>query len=115
MAGLIHDLGKALMPKEILNKPGKLTDQEFLIIQSHPREGYKLLAQGTDIDPSVADVCLHHHEKFNGSGYPDGLKGDDISLFSRMGAVCDVYDAITSDRPYKAGWDPAESLRKMSG
>jgi HD-GYP domain-containing protein (c-di-GMP phosphodiesterase class II) len=59
-------------------------------------------------------VCLHHHEKIDGSGYPDGLAGDAISLFARMGAVCDVYDAITSNRPYKAGWDPAESLRKMA-
>ena len=62
----------------------------------------------------VMDVCLHHHEKMDGSGYPHGLKGDEISLFAKMGAVCDVYDAITSNRPCKAGWDPAESLRKMA-
>jgi hypothetical protein len=62
----------------------------------------------------VLDVCLHHHEKVNGSGYPEGLKADSISLFAKMGAVCDVYDAITSNRPYKAGWDPAESMRKMA-
>jgi hypothetical protein len=60
------------------------------------------------------DVCLHHHEKVDGSGYPHRLKGDEISLFAKMGAVCDVYDAITSDRPYKRGWDPAESIRKMA-
>nr|MBP8287278.1 phosphodiesterase [Rhodoferax sp.] len=60
------------------------------------------------------DVVLHHHEKTSGTGYPKGLKGDQISLYSKMGAVCDVYDAITSNRPYKAGWDPAESLRKMA-
>jgi hypothetical protein len=62
----------------------------------------------------VLDVCLHHHEKMDGSGYPKGLKGDAISLFAKMGAVCDVYDAITSNRPYKSGWDPAESLRQMA-
>ena len=67
-----------------------------------------------DIDPVVLDVCLHHHEKVDGSGYPHGLKDQEISLFAKMGAVCDVYDAITSNRPYKSGWDPAESLRKMA-
>jgi HD-GYP domain-containing protein (c-di-GMP phosphodiesterase class II) len=114
VAGLMHDLGKAAMPMEVLNKPGKLTDAEFAIIKRHPEEGYKLLLSGTDVDPMILDVCLHHHEKTDGSGYPKGLKGDEISLFAKMGAVCDVYDAITSNRPYKAGWDPAESLRRMA-
>lgn len=114
MAGLMHDLGKAQMPMEVLNKPGKLTDEEFAIIKTHPEEGYKLLQTGADVDPVIMDVCLHHHEKTDGSGYPKGLKSDQISLFAKMGAVCDVYDAITSNRPYKAGWDPAESLRKMA-
>lgn len=114
LAGLMHDLGKAQMPMEVLNKPGKLTDQEFAIIKTHPEEGYKLLLAGVNVDPVVLDVCLHHHEKTDGSGYPKGLKSDEISLFAKMGAVCDVYDAITSNRPYKAGWDPAESLRKMA-
>jgi len=114
IAGLMHDLGKAAMPMDVLNKPGKLTDAEFAIIKTHPEEGYKLLQSGTDVDPMVLDVCLYHHEKVDGSGYPKGLKGDQISLFAKMGAVCDVYDAITSNRPYKSGWDPAESLRKMA-
>ena len=114
VAGLMHDLGKAAMPMEVLNKPGKLTDEEFAIIKRHPEEGYKLLLTGTDVDPMILDVCLHHHEKTDGSGYPKGLKDQEISLFAKMGAVCDVYDAITSNRPYKAGWDPAESLRRMA-
>jgi putative nucleotidyltransferase with HDIG domain len=114
LAGLLHDLGKAVMPIEVLNKPGKLTDEEFTVIKSHPVEGHKMLLGGVNIDPIVLDVCLHHHEKTDGSGYPSGLKGPEISLFAKMGAVCDVYDAITSNRPYKAGWDPAESLRKMA-
>ncbi|APW42505.1 HD-GYP domain-containing protein [Rhodoferax saidenbachensis] len=114
IAGLMHDLGKAAMPMEVLNKPGKLTDGEFAIIKTHPEEGYRLLLTGQDVAPLVLDVCLHHHEKTDGSGYPKGLKGDAISLFAKMGAVCDVYDAITSNRPYKSGWDPAESLRKMA-
>ncbi|MES2878136.1 MAG: HD-GYP domain-containing protein [Pseudomonadota bacterium] len=114
LAGLMHDLGKAVMPMDVLNKPGKLTDTEFAIIKSHPVEGHKMLLGGDNVDPVVLDVCLHHHEKTDGSGYPKGLKGDEISIFAKMGAVCDVYDAITSNRPYKSGWDPAESLRKMA-
>lgn len=114
IAGLMHDLGKAAMPMDVLNKPGKLTDAEFAIIKTHPEVGYRLLQTGSAVDPMVLDVCLHHHEKVDGSGYPKGLKGDQISLFAKMGAVCDVYDAITSNRPYKSGWDPAESLRKMA-
>jgi HD-GYP domain-containing protein (c-di-GMP phosphodiesterase class II) len=114
MAGLMHDLGKALMPMEVLNKPGKLSPAEFNVIKTHPSEGHRLLLTGLDVDPLILDVCLHHHEKTDGSGYPKGLKADEISLFAKMGAVCDVYDAITSNRPYKAGWDPAESLRKMA-
>ena len=114
VAGLLHDLGKAMMPLEILNKPGKLTDEEFRIMKSHPEEGIKLLRESHGVDEIAFDVVLRHHEKAEGSGYPEGLKSDEISLYAKMGAVCDVYDAITSNRPYKAGWDPAESLRKMA-
>ncbi|OIQ64556.1 cyclic di-GMP phosphodiesterase response regulator RpfG [mine drainage metagenome] len=114
LAGLLHDLGKALMPLEVLNKPGKLTEQEFAVIKSHPARGHQLLLSGTQVDPMALDVCWHHHEKTDGSGYPKGLKNDEISLYAKMGAVCDVYDAITSNRPYKTGWDPAESMRKMA-
>jgi putative nucleotidyltransferase with HDIG domain len=114
MAGLLHDLGKVAMPSEVLNKPGKLTDDEFAIIKTHPTEGYKMLMASHGVDAVSLDVVLHHHEKMDGSGYPERLKGDEISLFAKMGAVCDVYDAITSNRPYKTGWDPAESLRKMA-
>jgi putative nucleotidyltransferase with HDIG domain len=114
LAGLLHDLGKAAMPMEVLNKPGKLTDAEFAIMKSHPVEGHKMLLAVGNVDPIALDVCLHHHEKTDGSGYPKGLKDEQISRFAKMGAVCDVYDAITSNRPYKHGWDPAESLRKMA-
>jgi putative nucleotidyltransferase with HDIG domain len=114
VAGLLHDLGKAAMPMEVLNKPGKLTDAEFTIMKGHPGQGHQMLLAVGQVDPVALDVCLHHHEKVDGSGYPKGLKDTEISLFAKMGAVCDVYDAITSNRPYKAGWDPAESLRKMA-
>lgn len=113
-AGLLHDIGKAVMPTQVLNKPGKLDDGEFEIIRTHPVRGYELLKEGGSASDVALDVCLHHHEKFDGSGYPHGLAGDAIQLFARMGAVCDVYDAITSDRPYKAGWDPAESVARMA-
>ena len=115
MAGLLHDLGKAVMPADVLNKPGKLTDDEFRLIQRHPERGHELLSQAGEVSEIVLDVCLHHHEKIDGSGYPHRLAGDAIGLHARMGAVCDVYDAITSNRPYKQGWDPAESIGRMAG
>ena len=114
MAGLLHDIGKAVIPTAVLNKPGKLDEAEFEVIKTHPVRGYELLRDGAGASELTLDVCLHHHEKFDGSGYPHGLAADAIHLFARMGAVCDVYDAITSDRPYKAGWDPAESVARMA-
>ena len=114
MAGLLHDLGKAAIPLSVLNKPGKLTDKEFDVVRSHPVEGYHMLKEGGNVPDAVLDACLHHHEKIDGSGYPDKLKGDNISVIARMTAICDVYDAITSDRAYKRGWDPSESLRRMA-
>ncbi|MCA0176838.1 MAG: HD-GYP domain-containing protein [Proteobacteria bacterium] len=113
-AGLFHDLGKAQMPLAVLNKPGKLTDAEFAIIKTHPQAGYDLMVQTEGAPPRTLDVVLHHHEKFDGSGYPHGLAGEAISPFARMGAICDVYDAITSNRCYKPGWDPAESIARMA-
>lgn len=114
MAGLLHDLGKMGIPNEILNKPGKLTDAEFNTVKEHPEIGAKILLDNPLVSALVLDVVLHHHEKVDGSGYPHGLNGANISLFAKMGAVCDVYDAITSNRSYKKGWSPAESIRKMA-
>jgi HD-GYP domain-containing protein (c-di-GMP phosphodiesterase class II) len=114
MAGLIHDLGKSKMPLAILNKHGPLTTDEFAMMKSHPEAGYRLLTEAGGASAGAMDVALHHHEKFDGTGYPHGLAGDDISVLSRMGAICDVYDAITSQRPYKSGWDPSLSIRLMA-
>mgnify|MGYP001627167976 CR=1 FL=1 len=114
LAGLLHDVGKMTVPATILNKPGKLTVEEFDIVKRHAAAGHALLQASSDIGAIALEVCLHHHEKFDGSGYPHGLKGEAISLYARMGAICDVYDAVTSNRPYKAGWGPAESLRRMA-
>ena len=114
MAGLLHDLGKSVIPLEVLNKPGKLTDAEFDLVKGHSKAGYEMLLSGGGAGEIPLDVTLHHHEKVDGTGYPDRLSGEAISLYAKMGAVCDVYDAITSNRPYKLGWNPAEALRKMN-
>ena len=114
LAGLLHDVGKMAMPIDVLNKPGQLTDEEFAVMRSHPVRGYEMLMEGEAVPAAALDVCLHHHEKMDGSGYPKKLKGEQISLLSRMGAVCDVYDAITSTRPYKNAWDPAGSIQRMA-
>ena len=114
LAGLLHDIGKMTVPQEVLDKPGKLNDDEFASIRKHPEAGYQILRRAGKVSDAVLDVSLHHHEKVDGSGYPHHLQGDQISLLAKMGAVCDVYDAITSARAYKPGWDPAESIRKMA-
>lgn len=114
LAGLLHDVGKARIPLEVLNKPGSLTPAEFEVMKKHPQAGLELLGDSADWGASARDVCLHHHERPDGKGYPFGLAGDRLSQMARMGAVCDVYDAITSDRPYKSRWDPAISLSRMA-
>lgn len=114
LAGLLHDVGKMMVDQDVLNKPGKLTDEEFELIKEHPRRGWEILQGSSDITPTALDVCLHHHERMDGKGYPERLSAEQISLFARMGAVCDVYDALTSNRCYKNGWEPAETIRKMA-
>ena len=114
LAGLLHDLGKAAMPLSILNKPAKLTDAEFAVIRTHPERGWQMLHDARGASEAALDVCLHHHERIDGTGYPHRLPAAQIGQFARMGAVCDVYDAITSNRPYKAGWDPSESMARMA-
>jgi HD-GYP domain-containing protein (c-di-GMP phosphodiesterase class II) len=114
IAGLLHDVGKIMIPNEILNKPGKLTDEEFEIIKTHPRKGWEVLSISQGANTVALDVCLHHHERVDGTGYPERLSGEPLTLFARMGAVCDVYDALTSNRSYKNGWEPAEAIRKMA-
>ncbi|WP_044344702.1 HD-GYP domain-containing protein [Pseudomonas meliae] len=114
VAGLMHDVGKMMIAPHVLNKPGRLTHDEFEIMKAHPELGLKILKENQPVAATVMDVCLHHHEKVDGSGYPHGLKGDQISIFARMAAVCDVYDAIPSDRPYKKGWGVAHSIREMA-
>jgi HD-GYP domain-containing protein (c-di-GMP phosphodiesterase class II) len=114
LAGLMHDIGKAVMPLEVLNKPGRLTDGEFAVMRTHPEEGHRMMLGGQGVSAGTLDVVLHHHERMDGTGYPHRLTGDQISQLARMGAICDVYDAITSNRPYKSGWDPAQSIARMA-
>ncbi|MHB1678368.1 MAG: HD-GYP domain-containing protein [Sulfuriferula sp.] len=114
LAGLLHDIGKVAIPADMLNKPGRLTDQEFDIVRTHSLRGWEILSAACGADDVALDVCRHHHERTDGMGYPDKLPGDMISLHARMGAVCDIYDAITSDRCYKKAWAPVEALRKMA-
>jgi putative nucleotidyltransferase with HDIG domain len=114
IAGLLHDIGKVFIPDEVLNKPGKLTEEEFNIVKMHPLKGWEFLKKSNEVNDLTLDVCRHHHERVDGKGYPDKLSGGALTLFARMGAICDVYDAITSNRCYKKGWEPAESIRKMT-
>lgn len=111
-AGLLHDIGKMAVPSEVLNKPARLTDEEFALVQTHPEQGYRLL-EDSGVPAAALDVCRHHHEKIDGTGYPHRLRGDEISLAARMGAICDVYDALTSNRPYKNAWSPMEAIKRM--
>ncbi|ADR19301.1 HD-GYP domain-containing protein [Calditerrivibrio nitroreducens] len=111
-SALLHDVGKMLVPKEILNKPGKLTDEEFKIMKNHVTAGYDYLIKN-GLDPSDLKIVIEHHERYDGSGYPYGLKDPDISLFGKIGAVVDIYDAITSDRVYHKGMEPPSALKMM--
>ncbi len=112
-AGLLHDVGKMLIPKDILNKPGKLSIAEMEVMRTHVVRGHELLKKSGNLPKAALEVCLSHHEKMDGTGYPERLVGTQISLAARMGAVCDVYDAVTSNRPYKEAWSPAECLASM--
>lgn len=100
MSAIVHDIGKVGTPDQILNKPGRLTKLEFETMMSHPELGAKILRPLTALEGCV-DPVLHHHEKLDGSGYPEGLKGDKISLHSRIVCVADIFDALFTDRPYK--------------
>ncbi|MDC6684580.1 HD-GYP domain-containing protein, partial [Leclercia adecarboxylata] len=113
LAGLLHDIGKIAIPPEVLNKPGALTDAEFRHVIVHPQAGHDILTGDSSMRDIALDVFLHHHERMDGTGYPHKLAGEGISLFARMGAICDVYDAVTSDRPYKKAWEAAYAVQRM--
>lgn len=113
IGALLHDVGKARIPDEILNKPGKLTDAEFERMKNHVVQSKIILLSTPGISPIAVDVAAQHHERFDGSGYPNALSGEAISLHGRMAAIVDVYDAITSERVYHKGLPPTEALRRL--
>lgn len=103
IASIFHDVGKMFIPRSILNKNGKLTDEEFTLIKKHPKMGFDYLKKMQSLSPVERIVALEHHERFNGEGYPYGKKGKDIHIYSRIVSVCDVFEALISDRPYREG------------
>ncbi|MDR1662694.1 MAG: HD-GYP domain-containing protein [Azoarcus sp.] len=113
IGALLHDVGKATIPDSILNKPGKLTDAEFAEMKSHVVQSKIILEATPGISPIALTVAAQHHERYDGSGYPNKLKGKEISCYGQMSAIVDVYDAITSNRCYHTGIPPTEALRKI--
>lgn len=113
VAGLLHDVGKLTIATGILQKQGALTAAERSMIQSHPQRGHQILRTHPAIPEEVLEICLHHHEALDGSGYPSRLAGSEISQLVRISTVCDVFDALTSVRPYKQGWSAGKALGWM--
>lgn len=111
MGGLLHDIGKTLIPDEILHKPGKLTEYEFEIMKDHVVFSKKILSKTVGITPIMMEVAANHHERIDGSGYPNGLIGDELGLYGRMSSIIDVYDALSADRVYKSGMSPTQAFR----
>ena len=113
--GLLHDAGKMSIPHEVLNKPGRLDEAEFEVMKSHVGHTMHFLDACADIHPSVRIIASQHHEKMDGTGYPNGLKGDQLNELARMAAIVDVFSALTDRRVYKPPMDPVEALNIMSG
>ncbi len=109
---LLHDVGKTVIPRDILNKPGPLTAEEWQVVRRHPSEGYcSLLGQVAAAD--VLDIVLFHHERFDGTGYPHGLKGENIPLLARVFSIADAFDAMISDRLYRRAMTPDAARREI--
>lgn len=113
VAGIVHDIGKLLIPHDVLMKPGKLTADELKVIREHPETGYQLLKAHDALPEVVLTICRLHHEMLDGSGYPFGLKAPSLDMAVRISTVCDVFDALTTSRPYKRAWSPEEALDWM--
>jgi putative nucleotidyltransferase with HDIG domain len=109
VGGYLHDIGKIGIRDNVLLKPGLLNEQERALIEEHPRIGINIV-QYVELADEVKQLVLSHHEKLDGTGYPDGLQGEQISIFARIGAVADIYDALTTERPYKPGLSVEEAV-----
>lgn len=112
---ILHDIGKIKIPSKIINKKGKLTEEEFLEIKNHPIYGKEILVKNMYISDVVIDAVEQHHEKIDGSGYPYGLKGNQISKFGKVVCICDVYDAVSNDRSYRKKFSPNEAYELILG
>jgi HD-GYP domain-containing protein (c-di-GMP phosphodiesterase class II) len=110
---MLHDIGKIGIPDSILNKPSALTKEEMEVMQQHPERAHQMLANIEFLSPSL-DIPYCHHERWDGSGYPRGLKGEEIPLSARIFSVVDVWDALTSDRPYRKAWTSADALAYLT-
>ncbi len=115
IGSVFHDLGKMFIPKEILNKPGKLTEEEFLIIKEHPNKGYTFMKDYTNLPAVSRVIALEHHEKIDGSGYPDNKSGNEINRFSKICAISDVFEALVADRPYRRAVDIGNAREYILG
>ncbi|MGZ5000455.1 MAG: HD-GYP domain-containing protein [Methylomonas sp.] len=113
MGGLLHDIGKMKIPLDILNKPGKLSESEFEVMKKHVHYGDLMLKDAKVVSPVASCIAAEHHERYDGSGYPLGTKGDQISQYGQMASIVDVYDALTSNRIYHVGSEPTEVLKKL--
>lgn len=113
LGGLVHDLGKMSLPDDILTKTSKLTLEEMDLVRSHPQRGYELVSKAAQAPQQVLDICRYHHEKYDGSGYPAHLAGKTIPYVARLAAICDVYEALTTIRPYKRAFSQAEAINIM--
>ena len=119
MSSVLHDVGKISVPDHILNKPGRLTPEEFEVMKLHTVNGCEMLKKIPDIlDKGIYDysydICRHHHERWDGKGYPDGLKGDEISIWAQVVSVADVYDALTAERVYKKAFDHEKAVEMIN-
>lgn len=112
---MLHDIGKTFIPIELINKPGILTKDEFEIVKSHSQKGYDFLRSYTDLPTPSINIALCHHEREGGSGYPRNLQGSEIPLFSKIASICDVFDALTSDRPYRRAVPVNEAMEHLLG
>ena len=118
IAGLLHDIGKSQIPAELLNKAGKLSESEFAFMKQHTLFGYRILVDKQELSQDIKLGVLQHHEKIDGSGYPVGLVSEKISLFAKIISVADIYDALVTERPYKAAFSPrdaVETIMAMTG
>lgn len=113
IAGLLHDVGKCRIPNEVLNKPGKLTDQEFSLMKQHTLFGYAILKDKEDISEAIKMGVLQHHEKINGKGYPLGIPASDIHPFAKILSVSDIYDALVTERPYKKAFSQRDAVEMI--